>query len=226
MSAEWIESSLLIIPMEMSEQGMRDAKAPIIRADWRHALSRKVFHLFSLAYLVAYCGMGFPRSLYAFGVWLAFVFALETGRLHWEPFNRGIGRLFSGIIRETEHRAYSGVFYTAVGAFLVVLLAGRHPRVVTAALLGLALGDAAAALAGKAFGRHRVLGGAKSLEGSLACLCVCLGSALAAGLPLSAAVAGALAATLAELLPTTGICNDNLWMPVASVVAILALGGR
>ena len=190
---------------------------------WRE-LGRKAFHMLSLVYLAAYHLLGYPAVLRPMVVWLGFVAAVETGRFLSPRLYQALTDLFRGLIRESERRSFSGIFHTTAGALSVMLLAGPHPRVVTAALLCLALGDAAAALFGKAFGRHRILGGAKSLEGSLACLAVCVSVSLAAGLAPLPAAGGALAATAVELAPTTRFFNDNLWMPVAAAAAMLALG--
>jgi len=192
--------------------------------DLRRELGRKAFHMLSLVYLAAYHLIGFPRVLVPLAVWLVLVTCVETGRFLSERLNLVLTGFFRGMIRETEQRSYSGIFHTTAGCLATMLLAGRRPRVVTAALLCLALGDAAAALVGKAWGRHRLPGSAKSVEGSLACLLVCLGAGLAAGLGVMPAAAAALAAAVVELLPTTRFCNDNLWMPVAAAVAAMLLG--
>ena len=192
--------------------------------DLRRELGRKAFHMLSLAYLAAYHLIGFPRVLIPLAVWLVLVTCVETGRFLSERLNRVLTGFFRGMIRESEQRSCSGIFHTTAGCLTTMLIAGRRPRVVTAALLSLALGDAAAALAGKAWGRHRLPGSAKSVEGSLACLLVCLGAGLAAGLGAVPAAGAALAATVVELLPTTRFCNDNLWMPVAAAAAALMLG--
>ena len=190
----------------------------------RRELGRKAFHMLSLAYLAAYHLIGFPRVLIPLSVWLVLVTAVETGRILSERLNRVLTGFFRGMIRETEQRSYSGIFHTTAGCLATMLIAGGRPRVVTAALLCLALGDAAAALAGKAWGRRRLPGSAKSVEGSLACLLVCLAAGLAAGLGPAPAAGAALAATFVEFLPTTRFCNDNLWMPVAASAAALMLG--
>jgi dolichol kinase len=192
--------------------------------DLRRELGRKAFHMLSLAYLAAYHLIGFPRVLVPLALWLALVTVVETGRLLSERINRVLTGFFHGMIRDTERRSCSGIFHTTVGCLTTMLIAGRRPQVVTAAVLCLALGDAAAALAGKAWGRHRFPGSAKSYEGSLACLLVCLGAGLASGLGVVPAAGAALAATVVEFLPTTRVCNDNLWMPVAAAAAALLLG--
>jgi dolichol kinase len=191
----------------------------------KREFGRKAFHLLSLVYLGAYFIMGFPRVLVALGAWFAVVAALETARLTSERFNRSLMGFFQGLIRDAEKASFSGIFHTTAGTLAVMLMAGRQPRVVAAALACLAFGDAAAALAGKAWGRHRIPGGTKSIEGSLACFLVCLGAGAAAGLPWLPTAGGALAATIVELLPTTRFFNDNLWMPVAAATAMRALGG-
>jgi dolichol kinase len=194
--------------------------------DLRRELGRKAFHMLSLLYLAAYHLIGYPRVLLPLACWLALVTAVETGRIASERLNRALTGLFRGVIRQAEKRAFSGIFHTTAGSLATILLFGRRSRVVSAALLCLALGDAAAALAGKAWGRHRWPGSLKSFEGSLACVVVCLGAGLAAGLQPWPAAGAALAAALVELLPTTVFCNDNLWMPVAAAAAAAALGAR
>jgi len=193
-------------------------------SDLRRELGRKAFHMLSLAYLAAFHLIGYPRVLVPLALWLAFVAAVEAGRFLSPGLNRLLTGFFHGMIRETEQRAFSGIFHTTAGCLAVILLAGDRAEVVTAAVLCLALGDAAAALAGKAWGRHRLLGSSKTLEGSLACLLVCLVCGLAAGLGTLPAAAAALAATAVELLPTTKFFNDNLWMPVAAALAATLAG--
>ncbi len=87
---------------------------------------------------------------------------------------------------------------------------------VIAALTFLVLGDAAAAIIGKRFGRPAYWG--KSPHGSLACFVVCL----TVGWPLLGdvriVVVGALAATIAEALPVP--MDDNMRVPIFSGLAM------
>ncbi|MBI5242002.1 MAG: hypothetical protein HY926_16130 [Elusimicrobia bacterium] len=193
-------------------------------SDLKRELGRKMFHMLSLAYLAAFHLIGYPRVLLPLAVWLAVVTAVEAGRFLSPDLNRILTGFFRGMIRETEHRAFSGIFHTTAGCLAVILLARGEARIVTAAVLCLALGDAAAALVGKAWGRHRLPGSAKTVEGSAACLLVCLACGLAAGLGPMPAAAAAVAATAVELLPTTSVFNDNLWMPVAAALAARLAG--
>lgn len=181
---------------------------------------RKTFHMLSLAYLAAYFLIGYPRILAWLGVWTVVVVVVESGRLYWRGANDFLFGLFKGLSRPEERKRYSGIFHTTVGALIVIVLFGSQPRLVAAGIWCVALGDAAAALVGKAIGRIRLAGSKKSVEGSLACFLVCAAACRALGFGLPAAAAGALAATIVELLPTTWWFNDNLWMPVAAAAAV------
>lgn len=175
--------------------------------------------MLSLAYLAAYHLIGYPRILSWMGWWLAVVAVVESARLAAPRINALLLGFFPGLARPEEHARFSGIFYTTLGALIVMAGFGRRPDIVSASLLCLALGDAAAALVGKAIGRRRI-GGKKSLEGSLACLAVCAAVGLAQGFPAPACLAMALAATAMELMPTGVVFNDNLWMPVAAALAL------
>ncbi len=179
---------------------------------------RKAFHMLSLAYLAAYHLIGYPGVLAWMAAWTALVTALEFGRLRRPRLNAALFSFFSGMARPEERERPSGVFHTTAGALLLMAGFGEHPRIVAAALFYVALGDTAAALAGKSLGRHRI--GGKSLEGSLACFlaCAAIGRALGFGpLPLLLA---ALSAAAIEMLPTTRFFNDNLWMPVGTAAVL------
>ena len=130
------------------------------------------------------------------------------------------------MIRETERKHFSGIFHTTAGSLAAMLIARGDPMIVGASIMQLALGDAASALVGKAFGRTKMFGGLKSLEGSLAGFAVGFAAAHACGARPGAALAAALAGSLAELPPSTPLFNDNLWIPVASATALRIVGAR
>ena len=108
----------------------------------------------------------------------------------------------------------SGVHYTTVGALLTMVLFGSQPLAVWSGLLCLAFGDAAAALVGRKWGRHRWPGTSKSVEGSAACLAACFAACLAAGVPWPAAATAASAVAAVELSPMP--FDDNLWIPLSA----------
>lgn len=198
----------------------------MVSDDLRREIFRKAFHMLSLVYLGAFWLLGWPLIARAMAVWLAVVFVVETARLKVPAVERALVSFFEGMIRDTERRHFSGIIHTTAGSLAAMLIARGHPAIVSAAILQLALGDAASALAGKAFGRTKILGGRKSLEGSLAGLAVGYASALACGLRPSHAFAAALAGACAEALPTTPWFNDNLTIPAASATALVLLGAR
>ncbi len=189
-------------------------------SDLRREFGRKAFHMLSLVYWAGFLVVGWPRAGYLLAAWLAVVLAVETARLKIPAVERFLVGLFEGMIRDTERAHYSGIVHTSAGSLAAMLIARGDPRVVGAAIGQLAFGDAAAALCGKAFGRTKILGGKKSLEGSLAALSACYAVAYACGVGAKAALASAAVATAVELLPTTGFFNDNLWMPVSSALVL------
>mgnify|MGYP001589064330 FL=1 len=159
-------------------------------------------------------------------VWLVVVLAIEVARLKIPAMERALFAFFKGMIRETERKHFSGIFHTTAGCVAAILIARGDSMIAAAAILQLSLGDAASALVGKAFGRVKILGGAKSLEGTLAGFAVGFAAALACGVRPGAALAAATAGALVELLPTTPWVNDNLWIPVVSAAVLRLLGVR
>ncbi|MFI5361127.1 MAG: hypothetical protein ACHQ49_04080 [Elusimicrobiota bacterium] len=194
--------------------------------EMRREFVRKAFHMLSLAYWGAFLYFGWPRVVAWMSGWFLLVFVGETLRLNVPALSRELVGLFDGMIREAEHRHYSGIFHTTAGCLCAMVVAQGDPLIVGASIGSLALGDAAAALAGKAFGRTRIRGGKKSLEGSLACFAACFALMIGVGVRPGAALPAALIATVVELLPTTGFFNDNLWLPVSAAVVLRVLGAR
>lgn len=188
--------------------------------DYKRELRRKLFHGLSLVYLAGYYVLGKTLFLKVIGAFILLEGAVEIARLQTPALNMYLMRYFGGIHRSQEAHRVSGVFWTSLGCALTVVFFGERSDWVTAGLLYLALGDAMAALAGKAFGRitFKLGGRTKSVEGSLACFTVCLAAGWAAGLPPLAIVVGASVATIVELLPVP--LDDNLWIPLTSVYAL------
>jgi dolichol kinase len=168
------------------------------RLSLRHELTRKALHLLTASVPISYAA-GLPRrwvvALLALACGVAL--AVEWGRARHEAmralFHRATGRL----IRAHEHERWAGATWLLLAFLGVAVLFPRD--VAVAAMWGVAVGDAAAALVGRAIGRLRVAGSAKTLEGSAACFAVTLGGALlVARLPLAEGAVAAAAATLAE----------------------------
>lgn len=184
---------------------------------------RKAFHMLSLIYLALYLIAGWPLAGGLMLAWLLACLLVETVRLNVPAADRAFLWFFEGLIRETERRHFSGIVHTAAGALVAMLIGGGDRMIVSVAMLQLAFADAAAALAGKAWGRTRILGGKKTLEGCAAGFAAGFACALGMGVPPGPAAASALAVSLVELLPTTGWFNDNLSIPAVSTLTLRLL---
>ncbi len=177
-------------------------------------LRRKAIHLSTviLPLDVLYQTLPWPRGR---GQWTLLLLVLVAGaiafdllRIHENRVRRLFHEFFRGMIRQHEESGLMGSTYLLLAALLAVDL---FPRPVAAAALGFTvLGDAFAAIVGKAWGRTRIF--RKSLEGALGGLAACLAwaafLAVAGHLPWHVVMVGALAASLAELLPIP--LDDNL----------------
>ena len=195
-------------------------------SDLRREFGRKAFHMLSLVYLAAFHLIGWPRVRGAMFVWLGVTFVVELARLKVRAIDAALVSFFDGLIRETERKHFSGILFTTAGSLAAMLIGRGDPVIVGAAILQLALGDAASALVGKAFGKTKLFGGLKSLEGSLAGFAVGFAAAVSVGARPAAAFAAALAGAAVEVVPTTPWWNDNLWIPVASAAALRLVGAR
>lgn len=149
--------------------------------------------------------------------------AIDLVRIHEHRARAWFRRFFGQLIREHERFNLLGSTYLLLAALLAIEV---FPRPIAAAALGYTvLGDAVAALAGRAWGRTRVFG--KSLEGFAAGTVACLAWAawLGAGghLPWGIAIAGALVASLVELLPIP--LDDNLGITLFAGYTMKLMGG-
>src|SRR5262249_34259151 len=129
---------------------------------------------------------------------------------------------FGEMIREHEALNLLGSTYLLLACLLAVEL---FTRPVAAAAIGFTvLGDGFAAIVGKAYGRTRFFG--KSLEGAAAGFAACLiwAAWLAARghLPWEVLLAGALVASLVELLPIP--LDDNLGITLFAGYAMKLFG--
>ncbi len=197
---------------------------------------RKSIHLTSLLIPFGYkYWLGYDKKIalmWISGVFFVF-FAYEYLRRSEGEIGKWLNRHFSVILRDHEKSGgLAGSFYLLVASvFCVGLFPGE---IAFLSLSFLSLGDTLAALIGKKFGKIKL--GDKSLEGSLACFAGCLvlvyffaDRGLASGQWLFwwVCIAGALAATIAELVPTK--VDDNLKMPVVAsvvMVVVLKIGGQ
>lgn len=144
-----------------------------------------------------------------------FLFLLvDILRLRDRKFNFLFMRWFSALLRPAERHRFNGATYLTFSFFWVILFFPRP--VAVAAMFFLALGDAAAELFGRRFGKRRIFG--RSLEGAAACFFISFLVALALLDDWRVACVGALAASLVELFSFHW--DDNLTVPLASALAL------
>jgi len=128
---------------------------------------------------------------------------------------------FYGLVQkvEREHEKEfpgQGAILFFISAIIVLLLF-RNPLIAIGALCALIYGDSASTIIGIKFGRHKLVG-KRTLEGTVAGILVAI-PFLTALFPLPVAIATAIIAMLAELLPI----NDNFTIPIAAAVTLTLL---
>jgi dolichol kinase len=161
-----------------------------------------------------------PRAVAApaLGVLAGVALLVELARARTVSGARWFARAFAPLLRVHEERALTGATWLLASMCLGVALLPLPAAI--AATWAAAVGDAAAALVGMRWGRHRSPRDGKSLEGSLACLAASFGGAwLLARLTLPLALLAALAAAVGERLPWPRDDNARLVALVGLVVA-------
>ncbi|MBN1949125.1 MAG: phosphatidate cytidylyltransferase [Candidatus Cloacimonetes bacterium] len=136
---------------------------------------------------------------------------IEMMRMECKPCNRLFRKLFGPVLRQQEEVSFTGATYLLISSVVCI---GLFPAEIAFVCLAfLAVGDTFAAVIGVSFGKRKLAGGRKSVEGSLACFVVTFLFALFWLYPL-VALTGAILATLAEMsgLPL----DDNLKIPIVS----------
>ncbi len=198
----------------------------------RRELARKAFHLASVAVPVLVWPLPRPVAVAVLVPAALLAVAIDASRLRFRPVRYRFLRLTRTMLRPHERHGFAGATYMAVAYALAVALFPKP--VAVAAMLFNGLGDAAAALVGKRWGRHRTRRG-KSWEGFGAGLAVDLGVAavvlaLDPRLTPAGALAGALAAAAIEFLPLP--LDDNVRVTLgggaaawAAALAASALAG-
>lgn len=184
---------------------------------------RKFYHvlaasLFPLAYLYPPFHLTQPGTrkwlLIVSGSCFVLSFILDLLRLRDREFNSRFMRLFSALIRTSEADRFNGSTFLCLAFFVVIFFFSRN--VAITAMLFLSLGDAAAELSGKNFGRLRIFG--RSLEGTAAFFLVAFVTAFALFDDWRIALVGAFAGSVVELLSFE--VDDNLTVPIGSALAL------
>lgn len=187
---------------------------------------RKIFRLVGLLFPGLYVagdalrqGAGRPAALALAVLFLLVMIPLEWTRMRKPGINAWLFRRFSAFTKEKERARTSSTTWFLLAC--LISLAVLPKEICIAALLLLVFTDPAAEIAGTRWGRTRLLG--KSLEGTVSGFLAGLFVTLA--LPLigislapAVAVAGALAASVCELLPLA--VDDNFSVPLGAGAAM------
>ncbi|MGB2770146.1 MAG: diacylglycerol/polyprenol kinase family protein [Candidatus Zixiibacteriota bacterium] len=184
---------------------------------------RKAIHLFALTIPIGYFLLPKTPSLLILSPFVAGAIMIDIVRLRKLPLHGFLNRLLGPILRDHEEEDFVGASYILSASFLSILL--FHKSVAMAAISFIILGDIAAALIGRRFGKTKIPwsltkvnpfgNDRKSLEGSLSCLLMCLVVAMVIPqLPLWIGIIGAVTATVAEGISLP--INDNFSVPLLS----------
>ena len=194
--------------------------SPVVRILFRAAVHGMVGIVSALAILLFSRGWVLLALVFVTSVFLFF----DITRLRMPIFNTWFTKWFALVIREEERIRLTHASYFLLGCLLTALVFPRE--IASLAILFAALGDPAANVVGTWKGYTKFW--TKSIEGSLACLIVCVIVGMAVviftGRPVMVvAVMGAIFAMIFELLPLR--LNDNITMPIgsASIMMVFAL---
>ncbi len=198
---------------------------------YRDELKRKALHLLALVVPLGMYVLGRPVALLILAPAALLALTADTLRAYSVRFARVIARVFGPLMRAEEWGAkgqpaadgdvtFNGATLVLVSAALLTLIFPLRLAVPVFAMF--MIGDAAAALVGRRFGRVHWGRNPRTLEGSAAFLAA--GLAVMACFPAVGfwiGAAGTVAGCLAEALPRP--FNDNLRVPLvaASVMAFL-----
>ncbi len=206
--------------MTTRARASQDPLQPLRSRAWLSEARRKAIHL---AFLVLPLELllellPWPRTRTEFRLLFlaltAGAVAVDVLRIHEQRVRTFFKRFFGELIREHERMSLLGSTYLLLAALIAIEV---FPQPIAAAALGFTvLGDAMGALVGKAWGRHKVFN--KSFEGAFGCLVACLAWAAlvssVAHVPWPVTLAGAVVATLVEVLPIP--LDDNLGITLAA----------
>jgi dolichol kinase len=183
---------------------------------------RKLIHLSGAAFPLLYLVAPYQVVLIITLITLTLVVVAEWARQRWYTLRRFFERLIGPALRKGESSKPTGGTWSMLSILITVLICARHWAI--PAMFYAQVGDPAAEIVGRRWGRHRMPNG-KSLEGSLACftVSVTVGLACCQVLPLVPAIAvlGAVVATLAEAISLPP-CDNLMMAPLAGLTMKLA----
>ena len=200
---------------------------------YRAELQRKAIHLGALVLPASMLLLPTPSARIGLTVLAAFAVALDVARQRVAAVHHlVVDRAFGWMMRPEELTGVGGPLVLN-GAVWMCLSAAAciwlfPPGIGAAALAMLMVGDGAAAVVGRRFGRRKWPRSPKSVEGSVAYVVAAFAMGLAvvtwpgAGLTVLACAVGAVVGAAVEALPIP--LNDNFRVPLLSGLAMLAVG--
>jgi dolichol kinase len=185
---------------------------------------RKIYHLLGGLFIIAaYIFLGRERGLPALAALTAAATAIDLSRFVFPKFNDFMFRHFRAFIRESEKSTITGTPWYLMGMLGALFLFSLP--VAVCSIIFLACGDVTATVVGEKWGTTKI-SGVKSLQGTMAffaasLICGAVAGVYWQGLPFPVVAAGALTASVVEILPLK--FNDNLTIPIISGAVMQAL---
>ncbi len=182
----------------------------------KYVIIRKSLHVLTAAIPISYVFM--PRFTMVITLTILGFLALliDFVRLEVKPFGKFFNHYFGKLLWKKEKETLTAATHYVAAAFLSVYFFDKW--IAVAVLLFLSFGDTAAHIIGVKWGKIR-LDTEKTVEGSLACLVICL--SISSFLPqpeLIVLFIGSVVASLVEFFPF-GI-DDNFTLPLISGAAM------
>ncbi len=181
----------------------------------RGEVYRKLTHLFALVIPGCYYAFSWSRTtmLLVMVPVTIIIVLMDISRLKGWKFYGLFRWMVSRMVRDNEKKGnFTGAFYILITSCIAIAVFSKP--IAIAGLAFIMIGDPAAVLVGRKYGRHR-FGGHKSIEGSLAFLIVAIPvGLLAPGLPTMVGIVGAVVAAVTEGL--SGPIDDNTSVPLIS----------
>ncbi len=205
---------------------MQETSEPYSEIPYRAELLRKSLHLLALVIPASMLYLGKTTSLLILVPFCGLAIFTEIARVRFQTVADIVETIFGGMMRNHERPAIgdavviNGATWVLLTATLLVVI--FPVEVAACAMIMFMIGDAAAALVGRRFGKTHWFGTSKTVEGSLAFLATALGILLLFDiLPLPYSLAVAIFAAALELIPLR--INDNLYVPLLSASLIYCL---
>ena len=215
----------------------------------KEEVNRKLLHGLAVLLPVSifYCPLvwQFDRLFMFFVILSLLLFSvlIEMFRLRSTVFGKWFSAVFGSMMRKEENTQLTGATYILGGSLICGLLSLHSDSAAVASFISLTLfilGDAVAAVTGKAIGRIKV--GKKTLEGAVGCfiLCVLIAGLIFPNLPMFITYWGkniswvevliiSSTVSVLELFPIKVrriIVNDNLYVPAITTFVVLLIHSK